>query len=66
MKSYSDLEIFSLSYNLAIGVHRLSLRIPKYELFEEGSQIRRSAKGITSAIVEGFGRRRYKAISLNI
>jgi four helix bundle protein len=30
-------------------------------LFEEGSQIRKSSKGITSCIVEGYGRRRYKA-----
>jgi len=30
-------------------------------MFEEGSQIRRSAKAVTSLIVEGYGRRRYKA-----
>src|SRR5437660_2138556 len=29
-------------------------------MFEEGSQIRRSAKSICANIVEGFGRRRYK------
>ena len=39
----------------------MSLKLPKYELFEEGSQIRRSSKGITSNLVEGYGRRRYKA-----
>ena len=61
MKSYKDLEIYSLSYDLAIGIHKLSLELPRYELFEEGSQIRRSSKGITSCIVDGYGRRRYKA-----
>jgi four helix bundle protein len=30
-------------------------------LYEEGSQIRRSSKGITACIVEGYGRKRYKA-----
>ncbi len=30
------------------------------ELFETGSQIRRSSKSIYSNIVEGYGRRRYK------
>jgi len=39
----------------------MSLNLPKYELFEEGSQVRRSSKGITSCIVEGYGRRKYKA-----
>ena len=60
MKSYRDLEIYTLSYELAIKIHKTSLKLPKYELFEEGSQIRRSSKGITSTIVEGYGRRRYK------
>ena len=61
MKSYKDLEIYKLSYDLAVKVHKSSLKLPRYELFEEGSQIRRSSKGITSCIVEGYGRRRYKA-----
>jgi four helix bundle protein len=61
MKNYKDLEIYQLSYDLAIKIHKLSLKLPRYELFEEGSQIRRSSKGITSCIVEGYGRRRYKA-----
>ena len=61
MKSYKDLEIYNLSYELAVKIHKMSLELPKYELYEEGSQIRRSSKGITSCIVEGYGRRRYKA-----
>lgn len=39
----------------------MSLKRPKYELYEEGSQIRRSSKSITSCIVEGYGRKKYKA-----
>ena len=35
--------------------------LPKFEQYEGGSQIRRSAKSIRSNIVEGYGRRRYKA-----
>ncbi len=61
MKSYKDLEIFRISYELAVRVHKVSLKLPKYELFEEGSQVRRSSKGIASCIVEGYGRRKYKA-----
>ena len=60
MKSYKDLDIYCLSYDLAIRVHKISLMLPKYELFEEGSQMRRSSKGITSCIAEGYGRRKYK------
>ncbi len=61
MKSYKDLEIYNLSYDLAVKVHKLTLELPKYEMYEEGSQLRRSSKGITSCIVEGYGRKKYKA-----
>lgn len=33
--------------------------LPKFEMFEEGSKIRRSSKSVKSNIVEGYGRRRY-------
>ncbi len=59
-QSYKDLEIYQRAHTLAIEIHRLSLTFPQYEIFEEGSQIRRSAKSISSNIIEGFGRRRYK------
>ena len=59
-KSYRDLEIYQLSYELAMKIHRMALKLPKYELYEEGSQIRRSSKGVSSTIVEGCGRRKYK------
>ena len=61
MASYRDLDIYQLSYKLAVRINKFSLTLPKFELYVEGSQIRKSSKGITSCIVEGFGRRRYKA-----
>lgn len=61
MKSYRELEIYKESKRLAIEVHALTLKLPKFELFEEGGQARRSSKSVTSMIVEGFGRRRYLA-----
>ncbi len=61
MKSYKELEVYKSSKSLAINVHKITLALPKFELYEEGSQIRRSSKAVTSAIVEGYGRRNYKA-----
>lgn len=61
MKSYKDLNIYQEAHQLAVEIHRLSLQLPKFELFEEGSQIRRSSKAVSTAIVEGYGRKRYKA-----
>lgn len=59
-QSYKDLDIYNKAHNLAIEIHRMSLHLPKFELYEEGSQIRKSSKSIKSNIAEGFGRRRYK------
>lgn len=61
MSSYRELEIYKESKRLAIEIHKMTMALPKHELYEEGSQIRRSSKSITSMIVEGYGRRRYKA-----
>lgn len=61
MKSYRDLDIYNDSKKYAVEVHKMSITLPKFELYEEGSQIRRSSKAVTTLIVEGYGRRRYKA-----
>lgn len=58
--SYEKLDIYTLSFELFIEVHQKSLLLPKYEMYELGSQIRRSADSVNSNIVEGYGRRNYK------
>ena len=60
MSGYKGLEIYRLAYDLAIKVHQMSLKLPSYELYEQGSQVRRSTKSIKDTIAEGYGRRRYK------
>ena len=58
--SYRNLEIWQLSKQIVIEIHAMSLKLPKFEQVEEGQQIRRSSKTVRSAIVEGYGRRKYK------
>lgn len=58
--SYKKLDIWKLSREVVIDIHKMSLKLPKFELYETGSQIRRSSKSIRSNIVEGYGRRGYK------
>ena len=60
MKRYKDLDIYNLSLSLFYKTHVVSLKLPKYELYELGSQIRRSSDSVVTNIVEGYGRRRYK------
>ena len=58
--SYKKLKVWQLSREIVIEVHKMTMDLPKFELYETGSQIRRSSKAIRSNIVEGYGRRRYK------
>ena len=59
--SYKKLEIWQLARELVIDIHKMTLmNLPKFEIYEEGRQIRKSIKSVKSTIVEGYGRRRYK------
>ena len=61
MKGYKDLDIYNLTFELATKIYRLSMELPHPDKFETGSQIRRASQSIKDNIVEGYGRRRYKA-----
>ena len=59
--SYKNLEIWKLADDLVVEIHEMTLtKLPKFEMFEKGGQIRRSSKSVKSTIVEGYGRKRYK------
>jgi four helix bundle protein len=59
--NYRNLEVWQLARELVISIHEMTLtKLPKFEMFEQGSQIRRAIKSVNSNIVEGYGRRRYK------
>ena len=60
--SYRELEIYKMAHELAVEIHIMTVKeLPGFEMYEEGSQIRRATKSIATNIAEGFGRRRYKA-----
>ncbi len=58
--SYRNLDIYKISFDLFIKTHKISFLLPKYELYELGSQLRRSADSVITNIVEGYGRSVYK------
>ena len=54
--SYKKLEIWQIANDMVIKIHKMTLEeLPKFEMYEEGSQIRRSSKSVKSLIVEGYG-----------
>ena len=43
-----------LAREVVIDVHEMTMKLPKFELYEEGSQIRRSSKTTKATIVEAM------------
>jgi four helix bundle protein len=55
--SYKNLEIWKITRELAIDIHQMTpTKLSKFEMYEEGGQIRRSIKSVKSTIVERYGR----------
>ena len=54
IESVEKLEVYQRTFNLAIEVHELTLTFPKFELYELGSQLRRSSNSAPANLAEGF------------
>ena len=54
IQNVEDLEVYQRLYNLAIEIHELTLAFPKFELYELGSQLRRSSNSASANLAEGF------------
>lgn len=54
IKSYDDLEVYRKSCELHLEICEVSLEFPKFELYELGSQIRRSSNSIAVNLAEGW------------
>ena len=52
-----DLEVYNRLCDLAVEIHELTLSFPKFELFELGSQLRRSSNSAPANLAEGFDNR---------
>ena len=57
MGGYKDLKVWQLARDIIIEIHKMTMTLPKFEMYEEGAQIRKSSKNVKSTIVEGYGRR---------
>lgn len=54
MRTFRDLEVYKKSFRLHIVIHELSMTFPKFEMYELGSQIRRSSNSVPANIAEGY------------
>ena len=54
IRTYTDLKVYQKLCDLHLDISEKSLEFPKFELFELGSQIRRSSNSIPANIAEGW------------
>jgi four helix bundle protein len=52
--SVENLKVYQKLCDLAIKVHKLTLTFPQFELYELGSQLRRSSNSPPANLAEGF------------
>lgn len=60
IKTVFDLEVFKLSYDLAMEIFRITRSFPKEERFSLTDQVVRSSRSIAANIAEGWGKRTYE------
>lgn len=60
IKSYKDLDVYNISYELAMDIFQLTKEFPKEEQYSLTSQIIRSSRSISANITEGWAKRSYE------
>ena len=60
IKTVVDLEVFKLSYQLAMEIFNVSRNFPKEERYSLTDQVVRSSRSISANIAEGWGKRIYE------
>jgi four helix bundle protein len=57
LKNFKELKVWEKSYQLSLGIYKITTKFPDDEKFGLTSQVRRAAVSIPSNIAEGYGRR---------
>ena len=55
IKSGRELDVYKLSYKVAMEIYYLTKSFPSYEKFELAGQIRRSSRSVPANIIEDRG-----------
>ena len=58
VKTFEELDVYRRAVNSLVSVYKLVKKLPDYEKFELGSQMRRACVSVPCNIAEGFGRDR--------
>lgn len=55
-RTFEDMEVYKAARGFRVAMYAVNRRLPGFEKFELGSQIRRAAVSLTNNIAEGHGR----------
>jgi four helix bundle protein len=64
-KSFRDLEVYKLSFTIAMEIYEISKRFPMEEKYSLTDQIRRSSRSVCANIAEGWRKRKYVAMFIS-
>ena len=53
-RGFEDLDCYKLALDIVVNAHQLAWNLPPEEKYEMAPQIRRSSKGITANLAEGY------------
>jgi four helix bundle protein len=59
IRSHRELEVYTLSFETAMKIFKISKGFPKEETYSLTDQIRRSSRSVCSNLAEAFRKRRY-------
>jgi len=57
IESFEDLEVYKRLCELHLEINQTTLKFPSFELYELGSQLRRSSNSVPANIAEGWNNR---------
>lgn len=60
IKSYKDLDVYNLAYEVAMEIFEVTKRFPKEEQYSLTSQMVRSSRSVSANISEGWAKRNYE------
>src|SRR6266702_4027883 len=58
-QTFEDLDAYKADREFRIAMYRVNRKLPDFEKFDLGSQVRRAATSLTNNIAEGHGRYHY-------